>query len=170
MQGNPTKSCFICRQTFPLDNFYSTVKRNGRRYWDSYCKPCACKKRSSYPPGKLLDRPAWIRKKNLALYGLTIEMFDSMVDSQGGVCAICNRPETHINPRTKKLRRLNVDHDHATGKVRGLLCSKCNRGIGQLGDSIELMKAALAYLEYHAGSVVPFDNTQQERRSFSTKL
>jgi hypothetical protein len=56
------------------------------------------------------------------------------------VCAICRQPE-----RTPG-RALAVDHDHATGEVRGLLCGNCNRGIGFLGDSAELLESAAGYL------------------------
>lgn len=74
-------------------------------------------------------------------YGLTEDDYDSMRTRQGGVCAICGRPGD--GP-------LHVDHDHATGAVRGLLCSPCNRGIGHLGDDPLVALAATAYLIKHA--------------------
>ena len=64
-----------------------------------------------------------------------------MLEEQGGVCAICGGDE---NGRT-----LAVDHDHQTGQIRGLLCSKCNVAIGYLSDSLEILKNAFAYLEKH---------------------
>ena len=69
-------------------------------------------------------------------YGITPEMFDSMVLEQEGLCAICKeQPE-----------RLVIDHCHDTGKVRGLLCLKCNSGIGLLRDSASVVENALTYL------------------------
>jgi hypothetical protein len=59
-----------------------------------------------------------------------------MILQQRGVCAIC---------RTRKA--LHVDHDHATGRVRGILCFNCNRGIGKFGDDPALLRNAIAYIE-----------------------
>lgn len=68
------------------------------------------------------------RVRNLAQFGMTIEDYDAMHKAQGGVCAICNQPET--SSRGGKVYRLAVDHDHNTGQVRGLLCFKCNSAMG----------------------------------------
>ncbi len=65
--------------------------------------------------------------------------------SQDGVCAICRRPETFITTGQGPCR-LSVDHDHKTGKVRGLLCRDCNVGLGNFGDSGERLRNAAAYL------------------------
>ncbi len=65
------------------------------------------------------------RNRIMRLYGITIEEYDAMVKSQGGVCKICKRPFSG------KPRNLCVDHDHDTGRNRGLLCFKCNTAIGQ---------------------------------------
>ena len=73
-------------------------------------------------------------------YGITAEQYDEMFEAQGGVCAICGRPPKNMP--------LNVDHDHETGEVRGLLCWSCNhRVLGAVRDSIELLQRAAAYLE-----------------------
>ena len=68
------------------------------------------------------------RERNLAQFGLTIEDYDAMHEAQDGLCAICKQPET--SSRDGKVYRLAVDHDHKTGKVRGLLCFKCNSAMG----------------------------------------
>ena len=74
------------------------------------------------------------------LYGLTEEQFQTMLSSQDGKCSICGRE------RSQLVKQLCVDHDHETGKVRGLLCDKCNRGLGFFNDDHELLKKALNYL------------------------
>ena len=73
-------------------------------------------------------------------YGLTPEGFDALVESQNGVCAICEGP-----PRGPG-KCLHVDHDHETGKIRGLLCAPCNTAIGLLAENPERVRAMLAYL------------------------
>lgn len=76
-------------------------------------------------------------------YGLTIEQYTQILDSQNQVCAICLRSDVgRINSR-----RLFVDHDHKTGRVRGILCYKCNTLIGHALDSPEILKKAIVYLE-----------------------
>ena len=69
--------------------------------------------------------------------GVTVEQYDAMLDAQGGGCAICGNP-----PKT---RRLDVDHDHRTGKVRGLLCHRCNRTLASWIDA-EWLRSSLAYV------------------------
>lgn len=71
-----------------------------------------------------------------------------MYVSQNGVCAICGKPETEKS-RKGNVRSLHVDHNHDTGKVRGLLCGKCNRSIGVLGDSVQILRNAVKYLEHY---------------------
>lgn len=80
-------------------------------------------------------------------FGIGMPDYFAMLASQGGVCAVCLGSERSIDPRTKEKRMLAVDHCHKTGRVRGLLCSHCNRGIGMLKDSPTLLRAALNYLE-----------------------
>ena len=74
----------------------------------------------------------------LRKYALTDTEFEALVDRQEGRCAICQRVPD--GP-------LAIDHDHATGRVRGLLCRMCNLGIGHLRDDPALLRAALSYLE-----------------------
>lgn len=73
-------------------------------------------------------------------YGLTIEDYNNIFNSQNGCCAICNRHQMNFK------KNLAVDHDHNTGEVRGLLCHNCNTGLGQFKDNIELMKSGIDYL------------------------
>jgi Recombination endonuclease VII len=83
-------------------------------------------------------------------YGMTADEYDAMLAAQGGVCAICGKAERA--PRIRATRQLSVDHDHKTGVVRGLLCSACNRAIGLIGDDMEVLRNALAYLVRASGA------------------
>lgn len=73
-------------------------------------------------------------------YGLTPEALASLISGQGNVCAICK--STHWGPSGP-----NVDHNHITGVIRGILCGRCNTGIGFLCDNPKIMRAAADYLE-----------------------
>ena len=76
-------------------------------------------------------------------FGLTMEQYIQMAMAQNNVCAICGQPAS----RDGKDCCLDVDHDHATGKIRGLLCKNCNIGLGNLGDSSERLRKAADYLD-----------------------
>lgn len=80
----------------------------------------------------------------LRLYGISLADYRGLLSAQRGVCAICGQPDPTPG------RRLAVDHDHQSGAVRGLLCGKCNKGIGLLGDSEEGLLKALAYVRGEA--------------------
>ena len=82
------------------------------------------------------------RRAALAKYGLTPAAYEAKLIEQGGVCAVCRRAD-------KSGKRLAVDHHHDTGRVRGLLCSNCNPGIGYFEESPELMRLAIDYLLAH---------------------
>ena len=90
-------------------------------------------------------------------FDIDLADYQKMFVAQGGVCGICRKPEAA--KRAGKDLWLAVDHDHATGAVRGLLCSNCNRGIGCFGDNIETLEAAIVYVREHAAAttnIVPF--------------
>jgi len=78
---------------------------------------------------------ATLRKK----YGITQEQWQEAFKRQGGKCAICHCAQRY--------QSLAVDHDHKTGKVRGLLCVQCNRGLGRFFDSPVRLRNAAAYIE-----------------------
>ena len=75
-------------------------------------------------------------------YGIGADDFDRMVVEQGGVCAICGRPDPE-----------HVDHSHETGVVRGILCFNCNGGLGQFRDDVESLRSAVEYLTARDESV-----------------
>jgi len=147
-----TKFCNSCQKTKDNSNFYKN--RSKPDGLSSMCKPCnltSNQKRSKSTEGSKKHREymrQW-RKDNPRpekqliyyrkyTYGITDNEYNQMVKAQDGLCAIC-----------KKLpaKMLFVDHCHETGKVRGLLCNKCNVALGYLGDNIQGIKNALAYLE-----------------------
>lgn len=100
-----------------------------------------------YRARKMAEDPFF--HKNWALkrsYGITADQYKEMLSSQNGVCVICKCREMSIAPTSKKYRHLHVDHCHTTGKIRGLLCSQCNTGLGSFKDSIENLKSAIRYL------------------------
>lgn len=78
-------------------------------------------------------------------YGITPEHYEQLLAEQGGCCAVCRGSD----PYARHHNLFAVDHDHVTGKVRGLLCAKCNTGIGQLRDDPDLLVAAAAYVRLH---------------------
>lgn len=80
-------------------------------------------------------------------YGMTIEDYERMLEEQGGCCAICGTDDPGVDTWS-----FCVDHDHITGKVRALLCRRCNTGLGQFRDDIQVLRAALRYLEEHCSS------------------
>jgi hypothetical protein len=77
-------------------------------------------------------------------FGITRAEYDQMLADQGGVCKLCDGKEPYPGSRA-----LCVDHDHETGKVRSLLCTHCNSGLGMFRDSPDLLRAAAAYIEAH---------------------
>jgi hypothetical protein len=87
------------------------------------------------------------RRSRLKKFGITVDQYDAIMELQGDACGICRKPAVG--------RRLAVDHDHnccpgsfSCGKcIRGLLCSQCNRGLGQLGDSADALRRALEYVD-----------------------
>lgn len=103
-----------------------------------YCSD-ECRERALYHVRRSTSRAAQLRR-----YGLTIETYDELLASQGGACAICLSTE----PKNYRGRgeSFAVDHDHATGAVRGLLCNPCNNGLGLFGDDPVRLRAAVDYL------------------------
>lgn len=108
-----------------------------------YCKLCNVEYQREYRATESGRR----RHKNVQLrakYGITLEQYEELWTSQGGLCAICGKSEGSSSAWGGS-KMLAVDHDHETGRVRGLLCQACNVGIGHLTNS-EVLLAAAAYL------------------------
>lgn len=105
------------------------------------------KKRSGPLKEKYANDPAYrelMIDRNRQRYGLKLGEYKVLFEAQNGVCAICKKPQ-----ESKKTKNLFVDHDHATGKVRGLLCNKCNVAMGLVNENIDTLKAIINYLENH---------------------
>jgi hypothetical protein len=164
------KQCKKCGASKPLDDLYRAAgTRDGHR---GDCKACSSEdKRRRYlantqaaidrvrrwqqanpervnatqrarrakPEAKLRERAGHLMRK----YGMTIEQYDAMLEAQGGGCFICGRP-----PREDI--SLHVDHDHSTGKVRGILCFCCNNALADFQEDPELLKKAATYVSWHA--------------------
>ena len=89
-------------------------------------------------------------KKNSYLqytYGISLSQYTEMYNKQHGSCNICLTPLAYQNIEGSGHKTANVDHNHTTGKVRGLLCNKCNRGLGYLQDNATLLRRAAEYLD-----------------------
>lgn len=123
------KSCYMCKTLQPLDAFWKN---------QNACKNCQRQyRRDNLDRKQKSGRFAWeygLRSK----FNLTPDEYFDLLEQQEGVCAICGKDELG--------RRLAVDHCHETKAVRGLLCRKCNMGIGLLGDDPEILQKALRYL------------------------
>ena len=149
--------CRKCMRDKPEDQFYTyDLARKAYR-----CKECAKKKAREYKARKRKENlAAWVqhdrayrkrryhenpdRAANATLqmkYGISLEGYEELLKRQNGICLLCKRPPGK--------RRLSVDHNHKTGKIRGLLCNNCNRGIGHLRDDPTLLREAANYLEEH---------------------
>lgn len=85
--------------------------------------------------------------QRISVYGLTPDDYIEILEKQNNVCAICGCEEQNAKHRS----RFYIDHNHTTGKVRGLLCNNCNFAIGHLKDSIALLENAIKYLEENDG-------------------
>ena len=83
---------------------------------------------------------SWIKRKKA--YGVTKESFAALLASQGGACAICSTYEPIVHGG----RTWNIDHDHANGVVRGILCHRCNLLLGHAKDDINSLQRAIDYL------------------------
>lgn len=131
------KKCSVCKVDKPITAFYRSYLSKDGIY--PRCKDCDLKASRAYQqrnPVKFKEKLNWRRIKSA--YGLSREEYERMSEEQGHVCKICLKKN--------KSWKLAVDHKHSTGKVRGLLCNQCNRGIGLLGDSVENIQRTIDYL------------------------
>ena len=145
-----SKWCPDCSTVKPLTDFVRNAGAPSGR--SAYCKPCH-NARGKASKDKLGGSRTYHLKRR---YGISAVEADAMLEAQGGLCAICRAAPA-----------LHVDHDHATGAVRALLCFNCNGGLGQFRDDPFLLHVAAFYIEHHNqrqalavlqdGSAVPHD-------------
>lgn len=130
------RRCAMCREIRQLEDFYRNPT-NGKVF--SYCRPCA----TAYVK-RVRRKGATTDLNRQARLGITPRQVADLRYAQGGKCAICGSATSVLKDGQE--RSLDVDHDHETGEVRGLLCIRCNRGIGIFGDRVELLLTAAQYL------------------------
>lgn len=137
------KFCQRCETVKPATEFWRDRGRpDGLQV---YCKSCLGRinqERARANPQKVWAFGIKFR------YGITAEDFDRILREQGGVCGACGGPPFGTG------RTFHIDHDHVTGKVRGLLCQNCNVALGGARDDPENLRKLIAYLERHGVSSV----------------
>ena len=136
-----TRICRVCgKEKNLVDEFYLSRKNPGLASSYSYeCKECTIKRTTNYNKRNSSSVKSQYLKRN---YGLTFEEFDALLTEQGNACAVCGTTKL-----TGRHRRFSVDPYKSTGKIRGLLCYRCNTALGLVGDNIHTLKSMIEYLE-----------------------
>jgi len=133
-----SKKCSRCGKEKPASEFYTSMSTVSGL--SSHCKICvSVSSKDRYNLNK--TRETSLQR----MYGITVEDYDTLLKEQSGKCAVCGSE----NPGRHDAKNFAIDHDHDTGKIRGLLCQGCNIGIGHLDDDPERLEAAAAYLRKH---------------------
>lgn len=148
------KTCPKCQQAKPLGEFHVRKTRGGQPA--SRCKSCSReaqrawrKTQPDYDKRRYQAVKVETRERHLVRkYGVTLAGYDAMLNQQGGKCAICL-----TTPETQRYGVFHVDHCHATGAVRGLLCRGCNNVLGVVNDNPEALARAIAYLGIQAPQI-----------------
>ena len=135
-------TCSMCLQEKDESCFHKQTTKS--RGYQSYC--ISCRKQRQESKAKYLGEDAWAklnRKYYLkSAYGLSLEDYDKLLESQDYSCKICKTNEKGVYKGT-----LFVDHCHSTGKIRGLLCHHCNTALGKFKDSETILQNAIEYLK-----------------------
>jgi len=120
-------------------------KKEQQEYRREYAtRPGFKERRNQRQKENYAKNPKRLRNAGLIYkFGISQEDYDSLLLSQGGKCAICKRLQTDFP------QAFAVDHDHMTKNIRGLLCARCNTGIGLLRDNIDILRSAVKYLQKH---------------------
>jgi hypothetical protein len=139
--GGEGRECATCKQMLPWSEFYEDKRDNTRRGSCRRCIQADARRRYNEDPS------GWQRARRkhrlLRQFGITVEQYDEMLAAQGGKCALCGSSDDG--------KLLAVDHDHATGVVRALLCGMCNMTLGAIEAlGSEWVHRALGYLGEHS--------------------
>ena len=151
VKGELSHICTKCKAEKKRSEFYlkeKCNKRTGLQQRISWCKECMKESSTAYHVDNKEKQEVWRLKRT---YGITRDDYARMLKEQGGTCRICNKSGQFF--RNGKPLPLCIDHNHTTGKVRGLLCLNCNSGMGKLGDSIDILKKVIKYLEETDGNI-----------------
>jgi hypothetical protein len=132
-------------------HYQRTLRHGHTRYTDRKrpAKDCHIEQCDNHVYAKGLCHAHYLKQRKWKAHGVDAPRYQEMLREQNGVCAICRRPETHRDGASGKSKDLAVDHDHATGKVRALLCSACNTALGLFNDDADLLGKAIEYLARH---------------------
>lgn len=132
--GKRTATCAVCGPGTRI--WKGGVRREGK--WQSGRWRCSGRVKAQPSRGRYLDPNAEREAKwrGRGIKDFTVEDYDRLLEEQDGRCALCE----------SEMKRAVVDHDHDTGKVRGLLCDTCNTGLGKFGDNAERLEAAAEYV------------------------
>lgn len=134
------------KRNYYLNNKHNIREKHRKYYINNYSKVRAIQ--TAYKQNESVRKHAKIYQANWGLqknFGLTIDDYNQILKKQNGVCAICFKKSEKAKGRWGKLY---VDHCHKTGKIRGLLCNRCNLGLGHFEDSPELLFSATNYLSH----------------------
>lgn len=153
----PVKSKGLCKM------HYQRLLRHGHTRYRDRKKPskqCMIDGCDNVLYAKSLCHQHYIKQRNWQAYGVDAARYQELLGNQGGVCAICGQREKSPDKASGKPKDLAIDHDHKTGKVRDLLCSSCNRGLGLFKDDPTLLDKAQKYLLLHKGLAADAQNKQ----------
>ena len=144
------QTCIKCGQCKPFVDFYTQAKN--RTGFKKVCKLCenalaAARRRALSPEQKEAEAQRMLLAKVKRQYGLSPQEFAAMTSR--GKCDICEKPLVPHRTGKSPMDSGRIDHCHATGKVRGLLCHGCNTSLGHMRDNPETLRRAAAYLEEH---------------------
>lgn len=140
------KRCSRCGEEKPLEDFYrNRRKKDGK---NSYCKPCSLAAKRDHWKKAEDTRARSYETHLLNRYGMTPEDYHALRESQEGCCVVCGcDPRVEFAHLHEKVQRLQVEHSHQTGNLRGLVCQRCNKHVYWAGENLELVRRILDYLE-----------------------
>lgn len=138
------KTCRKCGKEKPRTEF--AIARQGKHgpILKRICKPCASAQQSAWAQQTADGVSNNRRLKIKSAYGLTTKQYARLLESQGGLCAVCRQEETWESGG--RLMTMPVDHCHSTGRIRGVVCNRCNRSMGLLRDDPSCIRRAIDYL------------------------